>query len=81
MKNVCQILSGLNGSSLVKGLRFGPSEFIRACRDSHAAAHPLESREGLSQKKVNDDLNLIPKVPLGDLIDSTLDSKGGVLNF
>jgi hypothetical protein len=75
MKTLFQLLSGLNGSSLVRGLRFGPHEFVSACQASHAAAHPFESPESLNQKRINDALNLIPNVALRDLLDTTLGDK------
>ncbi len=81
MKKLLQLLFGLNGSSLVRGFRFGPHEFISACNASHAAAHPLESRESLRQGKINDALNLIPTVTLADLLDATLGNARAVLNF
>lgn len=81
MKKIFQLLFGLNASSLLRGFRFGPQEFIAACSASHAAAHPLESRSSLHHKRIRDDLNLVPKVLLGDLLDITLGEKRAVLNI
>jgi len=68
MKKPLQLLSGLNLASVVRGLRFGLRDFAGACRASHAAAHPRESRASV---KINHSLSLIPSVTLDDLLGKT----------
>jgi hypothetical protein len=65
MKNIIRFLLGLNGASIVRGLRFGIPEFISTCFASLGAVHPLEDRAARNHHK---ELGSIPKVTLDEIL-------------
>jgi hypothetical protein len=65
MKNFLDALLGLNLAMLVRGLRFGLSGLGYASRTSVAAIRPFESD---AEKKLQDEFDAIPVVPLESLL-------------
>jgi hypothetical protein len=77
MNKFLRVLSGMNASSLARGLRLGPHEFLYACRASYdVAAHPLGPRVSLNQRRR---LNWIPTVALDCLLNDVLGKRRAVL--
>ena len=64
-KKIIRFLLGLNAASVVRGLRFGPQEFIRSCFDSLSAVHPFQSR---SSDQTQKEWKAIPEVALGEIL-------------
>jgi hypothetical protein len=50
-KKCIRFLLGLNGASVVRGLRLGFSEFVNGCFASLGAAHPLQDQINHKQWK------------------------------
>jgi len=65
IKKCFQFLLGINGASLVRGVRLGLHEFVKGCFASLAAAHPRQDR---SQNRVQRELEAIPVLPLGEIL-------------
>lgn len=66
IKKCIQFLLGLNGASLVRGLRLGFPEFVNASQASLAAVHPLQDP---IQNQTRRQLEAIPEVSLGEILD------------
>jgi hypothetical protein len=64
-KKCIRFLLGLNGASVVRGLRLGFSEFVNGCFASLGAAHPLQDQINHKQWK---ELKSIPEVTLGEIL-------------
>src|SRR5271170_4067723 len=65
MKEIIRFLLGLNGASIVRGLRLGPNEFINGCFASQIATHPLQDR---STFQIQKSLKSIPTIALGEIL-------------
>jgi hypothetical protein len=65
IKNCIRFLLGLNGASIVRGLRLGFPEFINGCFASLGAAHPLQNRISNQLQK---ELHSIPEIALGEML-------------
>jgi hypothetical protein len=65
MKKLIQFLLGLNGANLIRGLRFGFSEFTKSCFASLCMVRPLETRE---HKMLQDEFKSIPSRSLGEIL-------------
>ena len=60
-----QCLMGLNGASVIRGMRLGFSELLGGCRASFSAAHPLQNKtDNIIQKE----LKAIPEVSLDEIL-------------
>jgi hypothetical protein len=64
-KKLIRLLLGLNGASVVRGLRLGFPEFVHGCFSSLCAAHPFQDR---STSKLQNELKSIPVVTLGEIL-------------
>ena len=67
IKKWFQFLLGLNGASVIRGLRLGFSEFVKGCFASLCAAHPMQDG---SQNRIQRELQTIPVVTLGEILDA-----------
>ncbi|HEY5043993.1 MAG TPA: class I SAM-dependent methyltransferase [Verrucomicrobiae bacterium] len=56
---------GINGASMIRGLRLGFSEFVRGCFASLGAAHPFQDR---ICNQVERELEAIPKLALDEIL-------------
>ena len=56
---------GVNGASVVRGLRLGFPEFVKGGFASLVAAHPRQNR---SQNRIRRDLEAIPVLALGEIL-------------
>lgn len=65
LKKSLQFLLGMNGASIVRGLRLGPREFANGCFAGFGAAHPLQDR---SNHEVRKELNSTPEVTLDEVL-------------
>jgi hypothetical protein len=65
MKKFLQFLLGLNVASMIRGWRFGFPEFIRSGFASLDVVHPREARD---HKELQDQLQSIPVVDLGEIL-------------
>jgi hypothetical protein len=65
MKRFFQFLLGLNGASLIRGLRFGFPEFIKSAFAGLSVVHPLED---FDHKKLQEELKSIPSRTLGEIL-------------
>jgi len=66
-KKCLQFLMGINGASVIRGLRLGFSEFVRGCFASLGAAHPFQDR---IRNQVERELEAIPKIGLDQILDT-----------
>ena len=67
VKKNLQFLLGLNGASIIRGLRLGLPEFVNGCFASLGAAHPLQDRILNQNQK---ELKSIPEISLGEILGS-----------
>jgi O-methyltransferase len=67
VKKNLQFLLGLNGASIIRGLRLGLPEFVNGCFASLGAAHPLQDRILNQNQK---ELESIPEISLGEILGS-----------
>jgi len=58
---------GMNGASVIRGLRLGPTEFVRGSRRSFGAAYPLQNS---GQNQIRRALESIPKITLDEILGS-----------
>ena len=65
VKQCIQFFLGLNGASVVRGLRLGFPEFINGCFASMDAAHPLQDR---TQNSIRKAWQSIPEVTLDEIL-------------
>jgi hypothetical protein len=65
IKKCIQFLLGLNGASIVRGLRFGLPEFVSGCFASLGAAHPFQDR---TRNRAERGLKAIPDTALGEIL-------------
>ena len=65
VKKLIQFLLGLNGASIVRGLRLGFPEFINGCFASLDAAHPRQDRIESQRKR---QLKSIPEATLKEIL-------------
>jgi len=77
IKVLKNILLGANAAALIRGLRFGSSDFYRCCQSSLAAAHPRENRSLATIPPVNltdiiKDRDFPIRLVIGDHVDGTL---------
>lgn len=59
------MLLGLNGASIVRGLRFGPGELVNAC---HRGVDVIRPMQGQVQKQTGDALKSIPEISLDEIL-------------
>lgn len=64
MKSI-QCLMGLNGASVIRGMRLGFSELLGGCRASFSAAHPLQNK---TDNQIQKELHAIPEVSLDEIL-------------
>jgi hypothetical protein len=64
-KRCLQFLLGLNGASIVRGLRLGPREFVNGCFASLGATHPFQDRINYQLRK---ELKSIPTISPGEVL-------------
>src|SRR5271167_4526548 len=64
-RNCLQFLMGLNGASVVRGLRFGFAEFASSCIASLVAVHPRQSQTDYRLLK---ELKSIPEITLDEIL-------------
>jgi hypothetical protein len=67
LKNAFKFFMGLNGASLVRGLRLGPSELVNGCVKSFDIVHPRQDR---IQSQNQNQLQLVPVIALGEILGS-----------
>jgi hypothetical protein len=65
IKKHIQFLLGLNGASIVRGMRLGFQELVQGCFASLGAAHPLQDRTSNETEK---GLKSIPELTLDEII-------------
>jgi hypothetical protein len=65
IKKIIRFFLGLNGASIVRGLRLGYQEFVRGCFASLCAAHPFEDR---TNNRLEKELNTIPEISLDEIL-------------
>lgn len=65
IKKSAQFLLGLNGASIIRGLRLGLPEFINGCFASLQAAHPLQGR---IRSQTEREIKGIPEISLGEIL-------------
>lgn len=66
-KKIIQFLLGLNGASIVRGLRLGFREFLNGCLASLCAAHPFQDR---AENRSRRELQKIPEILLDEILGS-----------
>ncbi len=66
IKKSIRFLLGLNGASVVRGLRLGPHEFVNGCFASLCAAHPFQDRV---RSRAQRELKKIPEISLDEILD------------
>lgn len=64
-KRCVQFLLGLNGASVIRGVRLGLSEFVNGSFASFGAAHPLQDR---ARNQAERELKVIPEITLGEIL-------------
>jgi hypothetical protein len=64
-KKCIQFLLGLNGASIVRGLRLGFPEFIKGCFASLGAVHPMQDR---INNQIQKELKSIPEMAPGEIL-------------
>lgn len=64
-RNCLQFLMGLNGASVVRGLRLGFPEFVNGCFASLVAVHPRQNRADYRLQK---ELKSIPEITLDEIL-------------
>lgn len=67
IKKWVQFLFGLNGASVIRGLRLGWPEFVNGCFVSWRAVHPLQNRSEIRHQQ---ELKAIPIVTLNEILGS-----------
>lgn len=67
MKKWIQIMLGLNGASLIRGLRLGLAEFANGCMASLQTVHPFQDR---AESRAQRDLKKIPAIALDEILDA-----------
>jgi len=65
MRKGLHFLLGLNGASVIRGLRLGVKEFVNGSLASFGAAHPLQER---ISHQIQKELKSIPEVSLGGIL-------------
>jgi len=64
-KKFLQVLLGVNGASIIRGLRLGIPEFVNGSFASFGAAHPLQNR---IKNQLKQRLKSIPEITLGEIL-------------
>jgi Methyltransferase domain len=64
-KKLIRLLLGLNGASIVRGLRLGSHEFIQGCFSSLSVVHPFQDRTSHTVEK---DLKSIPEITMDEIL-------------
>ena len=65
IKKSVQFLLGLNGASVIRGLRLGLPEFVNGTFSSLGAAHPLQDR---ARNQTERKLESIPQTTIGEIL-------------
>lgn len=65
IKKCFQFLLGLNGASMIRGLRLGINEFVKGSFASFGAAYPLQDR---IHNRIQKELKSIPEISLGQIL-------------
>src|SRR5579872_3802223 len=63
--DIFKFLFGLNGASVVRGLRLGPVELVQGAVASFNAAHPRQDR---GENRNDRQLELIPEITLNEIL-------------